>query len=147
MIFTLMDKVVFFLCRQDISLELANNDVVHLPPKKLHRQSDVTAEHKSAVGTQEREKEILEEFELGFGDELEAMEEEEHENRDAQPWTTGADGGIGVKRKNNGEDPNSDLSTGASFRRGAELILRREGKPMDAREIVRVGLKEGMAAY
>ncbi len=34
-------------------------------------------------------------------------------------------------------------SAGASFRRGAELILKREGKPLDAREIVRMGLEEG----
>jgi hypothetical protein len=55
--------------------------------------------------------------------------------------SSGGGGGGGVKLK----DPASgnDLTSGASFRRGAEIILKREGKPMDAREIVRVGLKEG----
>lgn len=56
--------------------------------------------------------------------------------------SSGGGGGGGVKLK----DPASgnDLTSGASFRRGAEIILKREGKPMDAREIVRVGLKEGL---
>jgi len=42
------------------------------------------------------------------------------------------------------EEDGGKKNAGASFRKGAELILRRAGKPLDAREIVRIGLEEGL---
>lgn len=73
---------------------------------------------------------------------LNFIEHDEDDEAQRQDWRLEREDLMDGRSGTNGKKK-EDLSTGASFRRGAELILKREGKPMDAREIVRVGLKEG----
>lgn len=145
------------------SLSPTKNGRAHLPPKKSLKRGaspsrpDRRMHSTSSSSARAREKEILDEFQLDdFGfDEVNdralqkkaVRQREKRRERERQRREKRISGSDSEKRKRKSikkeKDPSNDLSTGASFRRGAEVILKREGKPMDAREIVRVGLREG----
>ena len=51
------------------------------------------------------------------------------------------------ERKSATKDKNKATSVSASFKAGAEVILKRAGHPLTAVEIVRIGLEEGMRTH